>query len=68
MTLWESSDNLTLGKSSGFVKKRRRTLRPTDAEFEADFFFDHRLSEKDFRIRRLTRCNCHPSVGRQSKT
>ena len=47
MTLWESSDNLKLGKSSGFVKKRLRTLRPTDAEFEADFFFDRRFSEKD---------------------
>jgi hypothetical protein len=47
MTLWESSDKLKLGKSSAFVKKRLRTLRSTDAEFEADFFFDHRLSEKD---------------------
>ena len=50
MTLWESSDKLKLGKSSGFVKKRLRTLRPTDAEFEADFFFDHRLSEKDWDV------------------
>ncbi|MHB8974924.1 MAG: hypothetical protein ACYC4N_31230 [Pirellulaceae bacterium] len=47
MTLWESSDKLKLGKSSGFVKKRLRTLRPTDAEFEADFFFDRKFSEKD---------------------
>ena len=47
MTLWELSDKLKLGKSSAFVKKNLRTLRLTDAEFEADFFFDHRFSEKD---------------------
>lgn len=47
MTLWESSDKLKLGKPSLFIKKRLRTLRPTDAEFEADFFFDRRFSEKD---------------------
>lgn len=47
MTLWGSSDKLKLGKSSAFVKKNLRTLRLTEAEFEADFFFDHRLSEKD---------------------
>jgi hypothetical protein len=47
MTLREWSDKLTRGKSSAFVKKRLRTLRPTDAEFEADFFFDRRFSEKD---------------------
>ena len=47
MTLWELSDKLKLGKSSAFVKKNLRTLRLTDAEFEADFFCDHRFSEKD---------------------
>ena len=47
MTLWEWSDKLKLGKSSGFVKKDLRPLPLTDAEFEADFFFDRRFSEKD---------------------
>lgn len=47
MTLWESSDKLKLGKSSGFVKKNLRPLPLTDAEFEADFFFDQRLSVRD---------------------
>jgi hypothetical protein len=50
MTLWEWSDKLKLGKSSGFVKKNLRPLPLTDTEFEADFFFDNRLSEKDWEV------------------
>jgi hypothetical protein len=38
--MWEWSDKLKLGKSSGFVKRNLNLLPLTDAEFEADFFLD----------------------------
>ncbi len=40
------SDKLKLGKGSAFVKRDLRALPLTDAEFEADFFLDRRLSTK----------------------
>ena len=44
--MWEWCDELKLGKSSPFVKRELRELPLTDAEFEADFFLDRRLSTK----------------------
>jgi hypothetical protein len=44
MLLWD--EHLKLGKTSVFVKRDLRLLPLTDAEFEADFFLDHRLSTK----------------------
>jgi len=44
--MWEWSDKLKLGKSSPFVKRELRELPLTDAEFEADFFFDPVFSTK----------------------
>ena len=44
MRLW--SDNLKLGKGSAFVKRDLRLLPLTDAEFEADFWFDAESSTK----------------------
>jgi hypothetical protein len=48
--MWEWSDKLKLGKGSAFIKKDLRPLPLTDAEFEADFFLDRRLSEKDWEL------------------
>ena len=44
--MWEWSDKLKLGKGSAYVKRNLRALPLTDAEFEADFFPDRRLSTK----------------------
>ena len=44
MRLW--SDNLKLGKGSAFVKRDLRLLPLTEAEFEADFWFDAESSTK----------------------
>jgi hypothetical protein len=44
MRLW--SDNLKLGKGSAFVKRDLRLLPVTEAEFEADFWFDAKSSTK----------------------
>ena len=44
MRLW--SDNLKLGKGSAFVKRDLRLLPLTEAEFEADFWFDAQSSTK----------------------
>jgi hypothetical protein len=44
MWLWD--EHLKLGKTSVFVKRDLRALPLTDAEFEADFFLDRRLSTK----------------------
>ena len=44
--MWEWSEHLKLGKSSAFVKRDIRRLPLTEAEFEADFFFDPRFSSK----------------------
>jgi hypothetical protein len=44
--VWQWSDKLKLGKSSAFVKRDIRCLPLTDAEFEADFFFDAQCSTK----------------------
>lgn len=44
--MWEWSDNLKLGKGSGFVKRDLRLLPFTEAEFEADFWFDAESSTK----------------------
>jgi hypothetical protein len=38
--MWEWCDKLNLGKSSAFVKRDIRALPQTEAEFDADFFFD----------------------------
>jgi len=46
MSTWEWSDKLKLGKSSAFVKRDIRALPLTEAEFEADFFFDPQYSTK----------------------
>ncbi len=42
----EWSEHLKLGKSSAFVKRDLRALPLTDAEFEADFFLDSKLTTK----------------------
>jgi hypothetical protein len=44
--MWEWSEHLKLGKSSAFVKRDLKALPLTEAEFEADFFFDARFSTK----------------------
>ena len=44
MLLWD--EHLKLGKTSVFVKRDLRVLPLTDAEFEADFFLNRRLSTK----------------------
>ena len=44
--MWEWSEHLKLGKSSAFVKRDLRLLPLTEAEFEADFFFDAKFSTK----------------------
>ena len=44
MRLW--SDKLKLGKGSAFVKRDLRLLPLTEAEFEADFWFDAESSTK----------------------
>ena len=44
--IWPGDQHLKLGKSSAFVKQDLRLLPLTDAEFEADFFFDQRFSTK----------------------
>lgn len=46
MSMWEWSDKLKLGKASAFVKRDIRSLPLTDAEFEADFFFNPKYSTK----------------------
>lgn len=38
--MWEWGDQLKLGKSSAFVKKRLRLLPQAEVDFEADFFLD----------------------------
>lgn len=48
MRAWD--EHLKLGKGSAFVKRNLRLLPVTDAEFEADFFFEHRFSEKDCEV------------------
>ena len=45
--MWEWSEKLKLGKSSAFVKRDIRALPQTEAEFEADFFLDPKLSTED---------------------
>ncbi len=45
-----SDEHLKLGKGSPFVKKNLRLLPVTDAEFEADFFFERRFSEEDWEV------------------
>ena len=42
----EWSDTLKLGKGSGFIKRDLRLLPVSDAEFEADFWFDAESSAK----------------------
>jgi len=44
--MWQWNDKLKLGKSSAFVKRDIRSLPLTEAEFEADFFFEPRFSSK----------------------
>ena len=44
--MWEWSEHLKLGKASVFVKRDLRSLPLTEAEFEADFFFDPIFSTK----------------------
>jgi len=44
MQFW--TDKLKLGKGSGFVKRELRLLPLTDAEYEADFWFDAASSTK----------------------
>ena len=44
--MWEWSDKLKLGKGSAFVKRDLRLLPLTEAEFEADFWFDAESSTK----------------------
>jgi len=43
---WEWSDRFKLGKSA-FAKRDLRLLPLTEAEFDADFFFDRESSSKD---------------------
>jgi hypothetical protein len=45
--MWEWSDKLKLGKSSVFVKRDLRALPQTEAEFDADFFFDTKSLTED---------------------
>lgn len=44
--MWEWSDKLKLGKASAFTKRDIRSLPLTEAEFEADFFFDPEFTTK----------------------
>lgn len=43
---WPGCEQLKLGKSSAFVKRDLRGLPLTEAEFETDFFLDHKFSTK----------------------
>jgi hypothetical protein len=44
--MWMRDESLKLGKTSAFVKRDLRVLPLTEAEFEADFFFDRKFSTK----------------------
>jgi hypothetical protein len=48
--MWEWCDKLKLGKSSAFTKRDIRALPQTEAELEADFFCDSKMSTKSHEL------------------